>query len=836
MSGSRRYAGVPLPRLAFLVVLIAGCQKAVEQSENAKSLPPLASDPAEAPGASPHWPGWRGVNASGISPSNRLPLEWSDTEGFRWKVEVPGEGYSSPVVWGDRIFLTSAVGDSEPKKLVVLCFDRADGRLVWQAEAGEASGATHKKNGYASASVATDGSRVYAFFGSTGLWAFDFNGRPQWHTPLPPLEHQWGTASSPVLYENLVIQVCDRQQDSFIAAFEKNSGHEVWRTPRPSTGAWSTPVFVEAVAGGKPRTEMIVNGTGTEDSAGGCVIAYRPTDGKELWRVVGTTGIPCPTAIVAGDLVLSTSGRNGPTIAIRPGGSGDVTDSRVQWKLHRGAAYVPTGIAYRNRLYAVSDAGIATCHDAGNGEQLWRTRLGGEFTASLIAAAGRIYATSERGTVHVFAAADTFELLAKNEMQERCLATPAVSENEIFLRTQGHLYAIGAPRRGKAPAQAAAGPAGSNAPRSQKNDAKPEAASNDSAERKDATDSWPLVRGDSLATGVATGSLPEKLELLWTFPTKQGSFESTPVIAGGVVYIGSLDGNFFAVDLASGKEKWKFFSELGFNASAAVRDGVVFIGDSEGKFFALDAATGKQKWKAEAQAEINSSANFYRDCVLFGSQDATLYCLRAANGELVWKYTIGDQIRCSPTVVEGRAFVAGCDGQFHIVDLAKGQELAAVPIESPTGATPAVAGDSVYFGTEGGAFFRVNWKEAKILWTYADQTRGQPIRSSAAVTPEAVIFGAQDKSVHAVDPKTGHAVWTFPTKGRVDSSPVVVGRRVFFGSADGRLYAVDRLNGKELWRYEAGGHFVGSAAVAAGRLVIGNDDGTVYCFGAKGKP
>ncbi len=289
---------------------------------------------------------------------------------------------------------------------------------------------------------------------------------------------------------------------------------------------------------------------------------------------------------------------------------------------------------------------------------------------------------------------------------------------------------------------------------------------------------WPVFRGDPLATGVAASPLPDKLEVLWKFNSKEHGFEATVAIADGLVFAGCLDGELYVLSLEDGSEKWRYHTELGFTAPAAVKDGRVFVGDSDGKFYCFEAATGKPLWGYEATAEINSGANFYKDKVLFGSQDATLYCLDAATGEKAWTYTIGDQIRCSPTVVEGRAFLAGCDAKLHIVDLDKGEALATVEIDGPTGSTPAADDTSVYFGTEGSSFFCINWREAKIDWVL-HSPRNMPFRSSAALLPEIVIFGGRDKMVYALDPKKGTELWTFRTRSRVDSSPVIVGSRVF---------------------------------------------------------
>jgi outer membrane protein assembly factor BamB len=346
-------------------------------------------------------------------------------------------------------------------------------------------------------------------------------------------------------------------------------------------------------------------------------------------------------------------------------------------------------------------------------------------------------------------------------------------------------------------------------------------------------DRWPLGRGSPLATGIAASRLPDHLEVVWKFAAPEGAFESTPIIADGVVYIGCLNGYLYALDLQDGSEKWSYKTELGFYAAPAIRDGLLYIGDAEGHFFCLDATSGDVKWGFEAQAEVDSGANFFEDNVLFGSQDSHLYCLNATSGELNWKFAIDDQIRCFPTVVGDRSFVAGCDSRFHIVNLVDGTEVASVDIEAPTGSAPAVGGDFAFFGTEGESVFCVNWRQAEVVWKFRDHRRRLPFRSSAALTERLAIIGGRDKLVRAFDRQTGELAWTFATRGRVDSSPVVVGERVFIGSADGRLYALSLESGEELWHYETGGGFTGAPAVAAGRLVIANDDGTVYCFGGK---
>lgn len=345
-------------------------------------------------------------------------------------------------------------------------------------------------------------------------------------------------------------------------------------------------------------------------------------------------------------------------------------------------------------------------------------------------------------------------------------------------------------------------------------------------------DSWPLFRGDAQGTGVARSELSESLVPLWTFKSEKNGFESTAVMADGVVYVGSEGGKFYAIDLATGKKKWDYDVEAGFNAAAGVRGAMVYVGDRDGRLHAFEAATGKRLWYHDAGSEVNGGPNFNGDHVVFGSQDAFLYCLHAVTGREVWKFESENQIRCMPTVAAGHAFVAGCDGQLHVIALDSGKRTGHADLGTYTGCTPAVIGDVAYVGTEGHEFLAVDWKAGKVLWKYQSPDREEPFRSSAAATPELIVVGSQDKCVHGIDPKTGKGLWMTPTRGRVDSSPVIVGTRAYVGSADGVLYALDCKSGGVVWQHRIGGKIQASPAVAAGRLVIGSTSGELICFGA----
>ena len=349
---------------------------------------------------------------------------------------------------------------------------------------------------------------------------------------------------------------------------------------------------------------------------------------------------------------------------------------------------------------------------------------------------------------------------------------------------------------------------------------------------------WPLFRGDSQSTGVARSQLTESPEVLWEFKVPQGGFEGTPVVVKNksngrlTVYIGDMDGVMFSLDLETGKENWRYDTGLGFAASPAYRDGRIFIGDIDGYFWCLDEQ-GKEVWKFETQAEISGSANFYQQGVLFGSQDAKLYLLDQATGEKIWEFETPDQIQCSTTVAGDRAFVAGCDGYLHVINLKDGSEVGKVDIRSPTRSTPAVWEQTAAFGTEQADFLAVDWKQVESSWTFADEDGQSAVRGSAAINDKHVIFGARNRQVYSLDRETGKQQWTQTLKAKVESSPVIEGQRVWVGSTDGRLYALSLADGTPGWQRQFNGGFLGSPAIAYGRLVVATDRGVVYCLGEK---
>lgn len=341
---------------------------------------------------------------------------------------------------------------------------------------------------------------------------------------------------------------------------------------------------------------------------------------------------------------------------------------------------------------------------------------------------------------------------------------------------------------------------------------------------------WPLFRGNPLQNGVAASPLPGELVVRWKFETKD-AIEATAAIVGDTVYVGSLDEHLYAVDLATGKEKWKYKAGP-IKAAVSVHGDAVYAGDVDGLFHCLDRATGKKRWTFQTDAEITAGCNFAGDNVLVGSYDETLYCL-SREGKLVWKFKTSGPINGAPAVVGDRTFVAGCDSALHIVDIAKGTELKSVDLGGQAGATAAIAGGQLYVGTMTNQVLAIDWKQGEVLWTYEPARRAQAFYASAAVTDSLVIAGSRDKRVHALDRKSGKPVWTFETDGRVDSSPVVVGSRVFFGSLDHHLYQLELARGTLVKKWDLGAPISAAPAVGGGCLVVGTEKGTLWCFGGK---
>jgi outer membrane protein assembly factor BamB len=387
------------------------------------------------PGSERHWPRFRGPSGQGLTGLDRLAVEWSkDSSNIAWRSKPAGLGNSSPIVWGDRVFLTSASTDGAER--FVHCLSVQDGRTVWSkaAPATAPEPGVRDKNGFASATPVTDGQRVIAFLGSCGLVCYDLGGTLLWHYDTMKFNTTHGTGSSPLLYKDLVIFIHDQNRtESICVALDKNTGKVRWTNNRKRAMTWSTPVVVRV----GDHDELVFAG-------GETVKGYDPASGEEIWSLTGPTQEVVPTIVVAGGLLISASGRNGPTIGLRPGGKGDVSETHLAWRTVRGGPHVPTPIYLDGRLYTINDFGIATCLDAATGKLIWQDRLRDKFSASPIEAGGLLYFPSEAGVTYVLRAGDTFDVVAENDLGSPILASPAVADGKLILRTQAEIVCIGA--------------------------------------------------------------------------------------------------------------------------------------------------------------------------------------------------------------------------------------------------------------------------------------------------------------------------------------------------------------------------------------------------------
>jgi len=426
------------------------------------------------PGAGQNWPSFRGPSACGVAQGYKIPSQWSvsQSKNVLWKTPIPGLGHSSPVVWEDRVFVTTAIpkqgesnlkvgmyGDVEsvtetdPFSWHLYCLDRNSGDILWdrQAYQGKPKVKRHPKSSHANATPCTNGNCVVAFFGSEGLYCYDRSGKLLWQKDLGILDWgfyrspaaQWAGGCSPVIHERMVIVQCDVQKDSFIAAFDLQDGALRWKTPRTDVPTWGTPTVYAA----QPYPQIIVNGYKH-------IGAYDLQTGKEIWRMTGGGDIPVPTPIVAQGLAYVTNahGRMSPIYAIRLSAQGDISlkeketaNPQIAWSYAKGGNYIPTPLVYDNLLYCGSDRGTLSCFECETGKLVYRENLdpqGAAFSASPVAADGKVYFTAENGAVYVVRAGPEFKLLGVNRMDETCMATPALAQGTLIFRTTHHLIAV----------------------------------------------------------------------------------------------------------------------------------------------------------------------------------------------------------------------------------------------------------------------------------------------------------------------------------------------------------------------------------------------------------
>lgn len=422
-----------------------------------------------------NWPSFRGIDGTGVADGQHPPITWNVKEGknVRWKTPIPGLGHSCPVVWGNRVFVTTAINSKPDQKIRIgnygdvasvddktkhtwqlICLDRDTGQILWTKTAyeGVPKIKRHLKGSQANCTPATDGQHVIACFGSEGLYCYDFTGKQLWKRDLSTLdscfaidqEYEWGFGSSPIIHEGLVILQCDLSHDSFLAAFNLEDGAKVWSTPRDEIPSWSSPV----VWHNAQRTEIVTN-------AAQYARGYDPKTGAELWRLAKKSEVTVPTPVCGKDLLYITSGNRPiqPIFAIKPGAQGDISlkekedkNNYITWSKMRGGPYMPTPILYGSYFYTCSNSGILACYHADTGEEVYKKRIGGEsYTASPVAADDRLYFASEQGEVRVVKAGPSFELLAvnSNDDNEYIMATPAISNGSLFIRSQRFLISLG---------------------------------------------------------------------------------------------------------------------------------------------------------------------------------------------------------------------------------------------------------------------------------------------------------------------------------------------------------------------------------------------------------
>jgi outer membrane protein assembly factor BamB len=385
------------------------------------------------------WPGWRGPRGDGTSPDANPPVEWSTTQNIRWKTPLPAPGNSTPIVLGQRIYITQATEKGAQRS--VMCFDRASGKELWSKSISYADKEpTHEGNPYCSASPVTDGQAVYAWHGSAGVVAYDLEGKELWHADLGKFTHIWGNAGSPVVHGELVILHCGPGERAFTIALDKRSGKKVWEVPGVSgkadafLGAWSSPRLVK-----HDGQDLLLLSNPKS------LLALEPQTGKQLWQCDGLTDLAYTTPIVDDGVAVAMSGYHGRALAVRMGGEGNITDKQRLWVTPEGKKEqqrIGSGIIQNGRIIMVNEPGLLEVIDVATGEVQQKERLCGTTWSSLTHAGGKFYIFDQKGTTHVFTVDPKLKVLARNELGEQCNASHAFSDGQIFIRTWNHLWCV----------------------------------------------------------------------------------------------------------------------------------------------------------------------------------------------------------------------------------------------------------------------------------------------------------------------------------------------------------------------------------------------------------
>jgi outer membrane protein assembly factor BamB len=409
-----------------------------------------------APAVADNWPGWRGPTGQGQCPEKNLPLKWSAKENIRWKVPLPDEGCSTPVIWGDKVFLTQARdktlwppkpnsgGPAVAEKRGLLCFARADGKLMWEEYVTyKEKESTHPTNPFCSASPAVDGERVVVSFGSAGMYCYDLAGKQLWKYDTGIMEHQWGNASSPIVYGDLVILWCGPGENQTLVAVDKKTGIKVWEHKEPGgdgkkyIGSWCTPIIVQV--NGKDQLLLSVPKR---------LIGFDPKTGHELWHCKGLGDLVYSSPLVADGMAVALAGFGGAGLAVKLGGTGDITKDRVWHHTKGNPQRIGSGVIIGEHLYMPSADGAPQCFELKTGKEIWKEQIekrpGDGAWGSMVHADGRLYLTDRSGTTQVFAANPKYELLAVNRLGEHTDGSIAISDGMIFIRTFKQLWCIGA--------------------------------------------------------------------------------------------------------------------------------------------------------------------------------------------------------------------------------------------------------------------------------------------------------------------------------------------------------------------------------------------------------
>lgn len=460
--------------VVFSLSLSLSCSQEVQSEEVTSGDRNLKKQEIKVPYATDNWPQFRGLRSSGIAMDQDLPLAWDAENGTHilWKTPIPGLGHSSPIIWGDKVFVTTAEAEGKEAYLRVgrygespdnpedyihhyrlYCLDKKSGEILWEktAYSGKPKVARHIKSSHANSTPATDGKHVLAFFGSQGLYCYDMEGRLLWKRDLGYLdagafdvpEIQWGFGSSPVIHEDRVIVLCDVNNQSFLSSLDLETGRDVWRTLRDEGPTWGTPTVYDTAG----YSQIYVNGY---RHIGG----YDLKSGKEVWWMRGGGDIPVPTPVISHGKVFITNahGRMRPIYAIKLEAKGDITLDRneksnefISWFYPRQGAYQPTPIVYGDYLYVGNNSGVLGCYHVETGEEMYREKIGGDlssYSASPVAADGNLYFSDEYGNIHIIKAGPRYEHLATNKMGEICMASPAIAGKTLIIRARRHVFAI----------------------------------------------------------------------------------------------------------------------------------------------------------------------------------------------------------------------------------------------------------------------------------------------------------------------------------------------------------------------------------------------------------